>query len=155
MAKLDRFEDLDVWQAARHLADGIHMLSRQGPFRQDQGFRDQIRRAAVSVVSNIAEGFERRSNGQFAHFLDIAAGSAGEVRAQLYLALDFGYLDEPRFRELFDEATRISRMLAKLMQYLKTLPDRSPSPRPRRSSRQSSSLQTPNLPPISPTFSPS
>ena len=127
MAKIERFEDLEVWQAARRLSGRIYALTRQKPFRQDEGFCDQIRRAAVSVVSNIAEGFERRSSNQFLHFLDIASGSAGEVRAQLYLALDFGYVDQSQFQDAFDAVTRITQMLTKLMQYLRTTPNRPPS----------------------------
>ena len=127
MATIDRFEDLEVWQAARCLSGRIYALTRQNPFRQDEGFCDQIRRAAVSIVSNIAEGFERRSSNQFLHFLDIASGSAGEVRAQLYLALDLDYVDHSRFQEAFAEISRITQMLTKLMQYLRTTPNRLPS----------------------------
>ena len=88
MAKVERFEDLEVWKRAKHLTCELYALARKGAFAKDFGFRDQICRAAVSIVSNIAEGFERRSNSQFMYFLDIANGSAGEVRAQLYIALD-------------------------------------------------------------------
>ena len=88
MAKVEHFEDLEVWKLARKLTGTIYSLSRSGCFAKDFGFRDQICRAAVSIVSNIAEGFERRSNSQFLQFLAIANGSAGEVRAQLYIALD-------------------------------------------------------------------
>ena len=127
MAKIERFEDLEVWKAARALSGKIYTVTRLKPFRQDEGFCDQIRRAAVSVVSNIAEGFERRSSNQFLHFLDIASGSAGEVRAQLYLALDVGYVDNAQFQEAFDDVTRITQMLTKLMRYLRTTPNRPPS----------------------------
>ena len=119
MAKLERFEDLEVWQQARALAGRIYALARGAAFRRDYGFRDQICRAAVSIVSNIAEGFERHSSNQFLHFLDIAAGSAGEVRAQLYLALDFGYMDVPQFQAAMTDVDRVGQMLTKLKQYLR------------------------------------
>ena len=127
MAKIERFEDLEVWKAARALSGKIYALTRQKPFRQDEGFCGQIRRAAVSIVSNIAEGFERRSGNQFLHFLDIASGSAGEVRAQLYIALDVGYLDNSQFQDALETVTRITQMLTKLMQYLRTVPNHPPN----------------------------
>ena len=83
MGRVDRFEDLEVWQLARRLTVKIYSLSGSGNFAKDHGLKGQIQRAAVSVVSNIAEGFDRRTNLQFLHFLEIAAGSASEVRAQL------------------------------------------------------------------------
>ncbi len=124
MAKVESFEDLEVWKLARVLAGKIHSFSSQGDFCKDYGFKDQIQRAAVSIVSNVAEGFERQSNNQFLHFLDIAVGSAGEVRAQLYLALDFGYIDRQQFLDATSDAKKIGRMLTKLMQYLRTVPNR-------------------------------
>ncbi len=88
-----RFEDLLVWQRARELTRVIYELTQGGAFARDFGLRDQIRRAAVSVMSNIAEGFERGSDTEFGHFLSIAKGSCGEVRCQLYVASDQGYVD--------------------------------------------------------------
>ncbi len=119
MAKLERFEDLEVWQQARGLAGRIYALTRGASFSRDYGFRDQICRAAVSIVSNIAEGFERHSTNQFLHFLDIASGSAGEVRAQLYLAQDFGYIDDSEFQAAMTDVDRVGQMLTKLKQYLR------------------------------------
>ncbi len=132
MAKLERFEDLEVWKLARGLAGKAYALSRSESFSRDYGFRDQIRRAAVSVVSNIAEGFERRSSNQFLHFLDIAAGSAGEVRAQLYLALDFGYINQEQFHDIMTDMDRVGQMLTKLKQYLRTIPNRPTAQSPQR-----------------------
>ena len=100
MATVGHFEELEVWQLARALVGKIYRLAKQGEFAKDFGFRNQICRAAVSIVSNIAEGFERRSGNQFQQFLDIANGSAGEVRAQLYIALDLGYLSRDQFHDL-------------------------------------------------------
>ena len=86
------------------------------------GFRNQICRAAVSIVSNIAEGFERRSGNQFQQFLDIANGSTGEVRAQLYIALDLGYIPKDQFQELLGDTISIGKMLTSLIRYLRTQP---------------------------------
>lgn len=119
MAKVDSFEDLEVWQQARALAANIYALTKTGEFSKDFGLRDQIRRAAVSIVSNIAEGFGRSSNAEFCRFLEIASGSASEVQAQLYIALDLGYLTAEQFGEVFSDVKRIGQMLTKLMQYLR------------------------------------
>ena len=119
MATVDNFEELDVWKLARALTGKVYRLSRLGLFAKDYGFRDQICRAAVSIVSNIAEGFERRSKNQFLQFLDIANGSAGELRAQLYIALDLGYIDEPQFQDAFHDIVTIGKKLTALIKYLK------------------------------------
>ncbi|MBQ6007525.1 MAG: four helix bundle protein [Kiritimatiellae bacterium] len=119
MATVDNFEELDVWKLARVLTGKVYRLSRLGLFAKDYGFRDQICRAAVSIVSNIAEGFERRSKNQFLQFLDIANGSAGELRAQLYIAFDLGYIDEPQFQDAFRDVVSIGKKLTALIKYLK------------------------------------
>jgi four helix bundle protein len=118
VAKIERFEDIEAWQRARELAKQIYKISNDGPFARDFGLRDQIRRAAVSIMSNIAEGFERGSNKEFIQFLYIAKGSAGEVRAQLYVALDQGYIDRKNFNLLNRDAAEISRMLSGFITYL-------------------------------------
>ena len=120
MAKIEQFEDLEVWKLARKLTGKLYSLSRSGAFARDFGFRDQICRAAVSIVSNIAEGFERRSNSQFMQFLDIANGSAGELRAQLYIALDLGYVSQKQFQDAFDDIVCIGKMLTSLIRHLRT-----------------------------------
>ena len=127
MATVDNFEELDVWKLARALTGKVYRLSRLGLFAKDYGFRDQICRAAVSIVSNIAEGFERRSKNQFLQFLDIANGSAGELRAQLYIALDLGYIDEPQFQDAFHDIVTIGKKLTALIKYLKTTHSPKPS----------------------------
>src|SRR5262250_957362 len=86
------FEDLEVWKEARRMTREIYRLTQDGKFAKDFGLREQIRRAAVSVMSNIAEGFERGGNQEFIQFLYIAKGSCGEVRSQVYIAYDQGYL---------------------------------------------------------------
>ncbi len=119
MASFEKFEDLEAWQRARVLAKEIYAISSSGGFSKDFVLRDQIRGAAVSVVSNIAEGFERGGNQEFLQFLSIAKGSAGEVRSQLYLALDQDYIDRAAFDRLRDLAVEVSAKLGGLMAYLK------------------------------------
>jgi four helix bundle protein len=123
MATFQRFEDIEAWKKARQLTKEIYSLSNEGIFAKDFGLKDQVRRAAVSVMSNIAEGFERSGTGDFLRFLAIAKGSAGEVRSQLYVAYDLAYVDEERFGKLMDAAMQISRLLAGLMGYLKDYRD--------------------------------
>ena len=93
MSRIERFEDIDAWKKAKELSKAIYEITSKGDFSRDFGLRDQIRRAAVSVVSNIAEGFERGGNKEFRQFLSSAKGSAGEVKAQLHVAFDVKYLN--------------------------------------------------------------
>jgi four helix bundle protein len=117
------FEDLRVWQRARRLANLVYDLSDSGPFARDFGLRDQIRRASVSVMSNIAEGAESRTSRLFVDFLGRAKGSAGEVRAQAYLAHDRAYIDQAAFDDLKEQASIISRQLYSFIQHLERSPD--------------------------------
>ena len=119
MATFNRFEDIDAWQRSRELTNRIYKITSKGDFARDFGLKDQIRRASVSIMSNIAEGFKRSGTGEFAHFLATAKGSAGEVRSQLYVALDQGYISQVLFDPLIAGVTDISRMLSGLMNYLK------------------------------------
>ncbi len=123
MAKIARFEDLEAWQLARQLTAKVYTATLTGKFAKDYGLRAQIQRATVSIVSNIAEGFDRKSNKQFLQFLDVASGSASEVKAQLYVALDLKYLTNEQFQDMFTDAVRVGQMLTKLMQYLRTVKD--------------------------------
>lgn len=107
-----KFEDLFVWQKARQITKDIYFSSKSWG---DHSLKDQIRRAAVSTVSNIAEGFERGTKQEFLYFLYIARGSAGEVRAQLYVAYDQGYMTKKEFEILIDKADHASRLLAKFI----------------------------------------
>lgn len=118
MPTIDRFEEIEAWKTARTLTGRVYDISGQGVFGRDFGLRDQMRRASVSIMSNIAEGFESRTQALFVDYLGRAKGSAGEVRAQLYVALDAGYLDQAQFDELYDLADKCSRQLARFMQYL-------------------------------------
>jgi four helix bundle protein len=119
MATLRRFEDIDAWKAARELTRAVYSFSKDGAFARDFGLRDQIRRAAVSVMSNIAEGFEREGKGEFVQFLSMAKGSAGEVEAQLYVALDEGYIDAEQFDSVKAIASSTKRLIAGFMNYLR------------------------------------
>jgi len=113
-----RFEDLLVWQKAMRLCVAVYRVTRTGHFARDFGLRDQVQRAAVSVLSNIAEGFDRNSRAEFARFVSIARGSAGEVRAQIYLARELGYLSEAESGELLAACAEITRMLIALRKSL-------------------------------------
>jgi four helix bundle protein len=113
-----RFEDLRVWQKAMRLCVAVYRATRTGLFARDFGLRDQIQRAAVSVLSNIAEGFDRNSRAEFARFVSIARGSAGEVRAQVYLARELGYLTDQEARELLALCGEVTRMLVALRKSL-------------------------------------
>jgi four helix bundle protein len=119
MSRFDSFEDMEVGQRARELARDLYAISNQGDFSRDFGLREQVRRAAVSIMSNIAEGFERRGDREFARFLAMAKGSAGEVRAQLYVAHDQGYLSRTEFDRLSAASVEISRMVSGLITYLR------------------------------------
>ena len=123
MPTIHRFEELEAWQTARDLTRRVYALTRQRPFSQDFALSDQIRRASVSVLSNIAEGFESRTNMLFIEFLGRAKGSAGEVRAQLYVCVDAGYISKEDFDGLTQIAETASRQISKLMDYLKTVKD--------------------------------
>lgn len=119
MATFKSFEDIEAWQKARELTQRIYEVSNKGSFARDYGLKDQIRRACVSTMSNIAEGYERGGTKEFIQFLSTAKGSSGEVRSQLYVALDQAYIDSKTFGQLSDLVKEISRMVTGLMKYLK------------------------------------
>jgi four helix bundle protein len=108
--RVERFEDLIAWQKARALTAVIYRVTNQKDFGRDFALRDQIRRAAVSAMSNVAEGFERNRPAEFHQFLSVAKASCGEVRSQLYVALDAGYLDLSTFEALRSQAEEVSRI---------------------------------------------
>jgi four helix bundle protein len=119
MAEIKRFEDIEAWQKARQLVQAVYAMTSVGTFAKDFGLRDQIRRAAVSVLSNIAEGFERGGDKEFLQFLSLAKASSGEVRSQLYVALDQEYLSTEQFSSLSDQAVQVSKLIGGFMRYLK------------------------------------
>jgi len=114
-----RIEDIEVWKRGCRLAVDIYKMSREGPLSKDWELRDQIRRAVVSIPSNIAEGFERESDVEFKRFLFIAKGSCGELRTQLYIAQALNYLEKEVVNELISECIEISSMLYSLINHLK------------------------------------
>lgn len=116
--KINRFEDIEGWKKARRLTQQIYQISAAGLFSRDYGLRDQIRRASVSIMSNIAEGFERDGNKEFAQFLSIAKGSVGEVKSQFYVALDVGFIDQARFSNLYGQADETGKLIAGFRRYL-------------------------------------
>lgn len=118
-----RFEDLDVWKRARELTNLIYNLSDSGEFVKDYGLKDQIRRAAVSIMSNIAEGFESRTQALFIDFLGRAKGSSAEVHSQLYISLDHGYITQQEFDQAFELAIICSKQLSRFIHYLETQPN--------------------------------
>ena len=118
MEKFSRFEDCEAWKKARELSHSIYAATRNERFSRDFSLIDQIRSAVVSIMSNIAEGFERKGDKELRHFLSIAKGSAGEVRAQLYVAFDEGYVSQEGFDLLYQKALDVSRLIAGLISYL-------------------------------------
>lgn len=116
MATFKTYEEINAWQQGRVLVRDVYALTAVGSFSKDFGLKDQIQRAAVSVCSNIAEGFERRGNKEFINFLWIAKGSAAEVSSQLYHAKDLGYISEEDFASMYDKAKLIGGMIYNLIQ---------------------------------------
>ena len=112
--KISRFDDLIAWQKARHLTRAIYETSRQGAFGRDFGLAGQIQRAAVSVMSNVAEGFERGGRAEFHQFLSMAKGSCAEVRSLLYVACDVAYIDKATSENLLGLAGEVSRIIGGL-----------------------------------------
>jgi four helix bundle protein len=123
MTTAKRFEDLEVWQRAKELTKLIYGLSSVGLFSRDFGLRDQMRRAAVSIMSNIAEGFESQTQRLFIQFLSRAKGSAGELRAQLYIALEQEYIAANEFQTAYSLAETCSKQLASFIRYLEAQPN--------------------------------
>ena len=111
MAGIERFEDIRAWQSARRFVSSIYRISDAGPFRGDFVLRDQIRRAALGIPSNIAEGFERDRPREFHQFLSIAKASCAEVRSDLYVAFDVGHIGESVFGELLAEGEGVANLI--------------------------------------------
>jgi len=119
MATFKSFEEIVAWQKARALTKRVYEIAAAGKFARDFGLCDQIRRASVSIMANIAEGFGRRTNKDFANFLVMAHGSCSEVQSHLYVALDLNYIPENTFNELYKLVDEISRMTMTLCQHLR------------------------------------
>jgi four helix bundle protein len=133
--QVKNFEDLEIWKDARALTRGIYELTRDAKFSKDFGLRDQVRRAAVSIMSNIAEGFERGGNQEFIQFLYVAKASCGEVRSQLYVALDQCYVEQKDCDDANGSLRRLSIMINNLIEYI------------RRSGMKGSKFNGPNISP--------
>jgi len=116
---ISRFEQLIAWQKARELTKNIYLLTATDKFSRDFGLRDQIQRAAVSIMSNIAEGFERSGKAEFHQFLVVAKGSCAEVRSQLYVALDTGYITNDQFEKVCAQAEEVGRIIGGLRASMK------------------------------------
>lgn len=122
MTAITRFEEIEAWKTARELTHMVYALGNLTGFNRDFGLRDQICRAAVSAMINVAEGFESYTDVQFINFLGTARASADEVRAQLYVALDQKYIAEEQFRETYSTAEKCARQIAKFISYLESNP---------------------------------
>lgn len=115
--KIERFEDIESWKEARNLVKDIYAVFRDC---KDYGFKDQIQRAAVSVMTNISEGFDRGTNKEFVQFLTISRGSLSEVRSLCYAAMDIGYLDDKQATAIMDKSIKLSNLINGFIRYLKT-----------------------------------
>ena len=120
MSTIKSFEDLPAWQDARKFTNKIYNLTNKFPKEELYGLTSQIRRATVSIMSNVAEGFDRRSDKEFSNFLSIARASAAEVQNDLYIALDLNYISQTEFNQLYQEAKKIAKQINGLMNYLKS-----------------------------------
>ncbi|MDA7615196.1 four helix bundle protein [Akkermansiaceae bacterium] len=118
--KIERFEDIEGWKKGRELTKLVYSFTRKGAFAKDYGLKDQITRAAVSVMLNIAEGFDGGSDAEFARFLSYAQRSTSEVMSCLYIALDNEYVGKEEFKEAYDLAGEARRLIGGLIKYLKT-----------------------------------
>ncbi len=119
MSKIEKFEDIVAWQRARVLAQEVYASAKVGRFARDFGLRDQIQRASVSVMANIAEGFERGGDKEFGQFLSNSKGSCGEVKSHLYVALDQEYIPAATFGHLYGRADEVGRLIFGFMSYLR------------------------------------
>ena len=118
MTTIERFEDLQCWQKARELNIEVYEITKVGNFAKDFEMKGQIRAASGSIMDNIAEGFDRGGRDEFKQFLTIAKGSTGEVKSQLYRALDQRYINEEKFNKMYDKANVIAKQIDALRNYL-------------------------------------
>lgn len=119
MATIEKFEDLIAWQKSKAFAVKIYSVTEEGKFSKDYGLRDQIRRASISIVSNIAEGFERKGNKEFLQFLFYSLGSIAEVKTQLIISFELNYISKEKYDELNDLLVDIQKITKGLVTYLK------------------------------------
>jgi len=119
MSGIERFEDIKAWQKARDLAKQVYDMTCQGNFATDHALKDQIRRASVSVMSNIAEGYARQTDKEFVQFLHIALGSVAEVQSQLYVARDMDYVSNGQFGQAYELTSETARLISGFIKYLR------------------------------------
>ena len=119
MPTFKRFEDIQAWQKARQITSSVYSITNKGSFARDFGLRDQIRRSSVSIMANIAEGFARRSDKDFAYFLNISRSSVAEVQSHLYVALDQDYVSKADFDSLYTNLEESSRMIFGIVRHLR------------------------------------
>jgi len=117
--KIIKFEDIESWKKGRELLKTIYSITREEPFKKDFGLKDQIQRASVSIISNIAEGFDSGTNKSFINFLNYSYRSASEVQSLLYVALDLNYISNIQFSELYQHVYEIKKIIGGFIQYLK------------------------------------
>ena len=127
MPSFKRFEDIVAWQKARLITQQVYLLSNRGEFARDFSLRDQMKRASVSIMANIAEGHGRRTGNEFANFLNSARGSAVELQSHLYVALDLSYISQTEFQEVYAQLDEVSKMTISLAQYLRKNSENSPN----------------------------
>lgn len=118
MATIKKFEEIKAWQRAREVTNRVYIVTGNGQFSKDFGLRDQIRRASVSIMANIAEGFARRSDKDFAYFLNISRSSVAEAQSHLYVAIDQGYVNESEFDDIYTGLEETSKMIFALVKHL-------------------------------------
>jgi len=119
MARIEKFEDIQAWQKGRELVKSVYQITSEGCFAKDYSLKDQIRRASISVTSNIAEGFRRQTDKEFIQFLGIAKGSASEIQSQRYVALDLKYISEATFQQLYELSEETIRLTSGFIKYLR------------------------------------
>jgi len=118
--KITRFEDLDCWQEARNLVDSVYRVCRVIELKKDYSLSDQVKRAATSIMANIAEGFSRKGNKEFIQFLFISKSLAAELQSHLYVALDQDYIDQAQFDEIYEQVNKTAMIISGLIKYLRT-----------------------------------
>lgn len=116
--KIERFEDIQAWQKARELVNRIYSTTNKGDFAKDYSLKDQLRRASISVMSNISEGYARQTDKEFAQFLYIALGSATEAQSLLYTAQDLNYISKEEFDNIYELSSEVARLIAGFRKYL-------------------------------------
>jgi len=119
MSNIERFEDIEAWKKARKLAQKIYKITGSGEFAKDWTLKDQVRRASISIMSNIAEGYGRKTDKEFIQFLYIAMGSIFELQSQIYMALDLSYMSKEEFKDIFTTSNEVAKLTGGFIKYLK------------------------------------